>query len=113
MSTNRTESEAQPSTRAVAEQVRTLGEHAVERADDGIHRASAVAAHAAEALRGSNERTQHATETAATKLDKASEYMHDADSSTLVHDATRFVRKHPLQTAAAVVGAFILARLIL
>ena len=111
MATNRTEDEAQASTHNMPEQVRTLSEHAVERADEGIHRASAVAAHAAEALRGSAERTQHATETAAGKLEKASEYMHDADSSTLVHDAARFARKHPLQTAAAVIGAVILARL--
>jgi ElaB/YqjD/DUF883 family membrane-anchored ribosome-binding protein len=112
MSTNRTDGEAQGSTHTIAEQVRTLSEQAAERADEGIHRASTVAAHAADALRGGAERTQHATETAADKLEKASEYMHDADSPTLVQDATRFVRKHPLQTVVAVIGAFILARLI-
>lgn len=113
MSTNNAATEPESVVTSARDLVEALAERAAHRADDGISRASTLAGHAAEAVRGSGERTQHATDVAAERLEHASAYMHDASSSTVMHDAARFVRRHPLQTAAAVVGVFVLARLLL
>lgn len=112
MSTNATE-RAESGAEGVAGQARGIAEQAAERAEAGINQAAAVAAQAAERLRGGGEKTQHATEAAAEGLERASEYMHDHDTSTIMRDAMRFARKHPLQVAAAVVGAYVLARIAL
>jgi ElaB/YqjD/DUF883 family membrane-anchored ribosome-binding protein len=104
--------DAQAAADDAARKAQTLAEQAAQRADAGINQASTLAAQAAEALRGSSEKTQHATEAAADGLERASEYMHDADSSTVMHDAVRFVKKHPIQTVAAIVGAYVVARFV-
>ena len=109
--TNRNETEA------AAEKASSAVSSASERVQSSIERgtdvAGDVAGKAGDSIRDYTGRADDAAETVAQKMDSASDYLHEADASTLGSDFANYVKQHPLQAVAvAVVGGIIVGRML-
>ncbi len=80
--------------------------------DDGTSKVGDMAEKAANVVRDRTTMADDAAETVAAKLDGASEYLHEADTDTLKNDVAGYIKKHPVQAAAAVVGGLVLLRML-
>lgn len=80
--------------------------------DDGTSKVGDMAEKAANMVRDRTTMADDAAETVASKLDSASEYLHEADTDTLKSDVTSYIKAHPMQAVAAVVGGLVLLRML-
>jgi ElaB/YqjD/DUF883 family membrane-anchored ribosome-binding protein len=79
----------------------------------GTDVAGDLAGRAGDSVREYTGRADDAAEAAAQKLDRASDYLHEADADTLGSDFVNYVKKHPMQAVAvAVVGGIIVGRML-
>ena len=98
---NETKDQAEQTTATIQKQI-----------DEGTSKVGDIAEKAAHVVRDRTTMADDAAETVASKLEAASENLHQADTDTLKTDVTSFVKKHPVQTAAAVVGGLLLLRML-
>lgn len=83
------------------------------RLNDGKEKAATLADQAAQVIRDRSEKAGIAGDTLASGIEKTTEYVRETDTPTMANDIGAFIKKHPLQTVAAVVGAFVLVRFVL
>jgi hypothetical protein len=80
---------------------------------DGKEKAAAVADQAAHVIRDQSEKAGVAGDTLASGIEKTSEYVRETDTPAMANDIEAFIKKHPMQTVAAMVGAYIVLRYVL
>ena len=99
------------------EKASEFGQKAQEQADMGLDKAAGTVDRAATQLRERAQQQGGVQAEVGTKvadgLDKTAGYLQEHDTAEIMDDVERYVREHPLQAmAGAVVGGFVLARIL-